>query len=169
MIIHVSDRRRAGITLIEAMAVMFGLAAALTMGATLLLAAMRADRVAAGNLRELARRSELADQFRADVARSSSAPAHVGGWTANESCVILQAVDNSYCVYQWQNGQLERIEHVGDRETRHPIPVGSEFLRVAFERTAANRPTITLRLTEAPPVGLARTTAVTASLGGDLR
>jgi len=161
--------RRFGFSLIEVLTIMFALAVALSLGATLLVTAMRADQVGAANLRELQRRSGLADQFREDVARSKEAPAQLGAWQAGESCIILKISDDLSIVYQWQNGQLDRIEQFAERENRRPIPVGSEFLRVEFRRSTSDPALVTLRLIEAPPYGVARTTDISACLGGDVR
>jgi hypothetical protein len=55
-------------------AVIWALSIALVFGATLLLAALRVDQVGAATLRRLAWWAELADQFRADVARADARP-----------------------------------------------------------------------------------------------
>src|SRR5437763_1079418 len=100
--------RRAGCTLLEMIAVMGGLAITLTIGVTLLVVAMKADKVGAATLRQVAWRAELADQFRADVARAVAAPDSLENWTQGPQCLILRLHDGTHVIYEWRDEQLER-------------------------------------------------------------
>jgi type II secretory pathway pseudopilin PulG len=168
---HGADRiaTRAGFTLLEMMVVMWGLGIALVLGATLLAATIRADRFGAITLRNLTWQSELADQFRTDVARTIAVPDSLGALTRGPQCLILRLHDGTHVIYQWQDGQLERTVRTGDAETRRPLPVGSQDMSVEFDRPGGDRPLLILRLIEAPPHGTARQTQISAALGGDLR
>jgi prepilin-type N-terminal cleavage/methylation domain-containing protein len=166
---------RAGLSLIEVLVVMWALAIALLMGTALLVTVMRADQVSAATLRGLTGRAELADQFRTDVARAAAAPDSVGELTRGPSCLILRTPDGAHVIYQWRDGQLERIVRTAGQETRRPLPVGNQDWSAEFDRTGAgvsdpgHRPLLTLRLVEAPAHGPIRRTDVSAVLGGDLR
>src|SRR2546428_7182854 len=100
---------RGGFTLIEVMVVMFAMTIAFGFGATLLLAALRIDQAGAATLRLMAWRTELADQFRADVARADAASERLGELTRGPACLILHRPDGTHVVYQWQDERLERI------------------------------------------------------------
>lgn len=162
-------RRREGFTLLEMLVVMWGLTVALTLGVTLLVVAMRADRVGAATLHKVVWRAELADQFRTDVARTVTAPDGLGNLTRGPHCLILRLHDGAYVIYQWQDERLERIVRAGHNETRRPLPAGAHDVSVEFDRTEGDRPLIILRLVESPARGVVWRTEVSAALGGDLR
>jgi prepilin-type N-terminal cleavage/methylation domain-containing protein len=164
-----SVRRRFGFTLVEMLAVMWALAICLGFGVALILAAIRTDQVGAATLRELSRRADLADQFRADVAAADAAPERLGEWTAGTDCLILHTPGGGHFVYRCQNGKLARIVRTGDKETRTPLSVGGEDTRVEFDRPAGDRPLVTLRVLDAPRRGIVWRSDFTAALGGDNR
>jgi type II secretory pathway component PulJ len=161
-------RGRLGFTLMEMLTVMWALSIAAVLGATLLLAALRADQVAATTLRGLAWRAELADQFRADVAAADATPDHLGDLAHGPACLILHQPGGNHVVYRWREGRLERAVRAGDRETRWDVTVG-EGVAVEFDRAAGERPLVTLRLVETPARDVTRRTVVQAALGGDVR
>ena len=160
---------RAGFTLLEILVVMWALTLALGLGATLFVAALRADQVSAATLRRLSQTGELADQFRADVAEAAAAPDRLDALARGPSCLILRTPDGAHVVYQWQQEQLERMVRTADGEMRRVVPVGVRVARVEFDVTDGERPLITLRLIESPARGVAWPTEVSAALGGDLR
>ena len=163
-------RGRAGFSLMEMLTVMWAMGVALGLGAVLLLAAMRADRVGAATLRTLAWRAELADRFRADVARAAAAPERLGELAAGPARLILRTPGGDHVLYQWQEGRLERVVWSGGRATRETIPVSTrDVSAVAFDRSAGDRPVLTLRLMEGAAYGEPWRTEVSAALGGDLR
>ncbi|HTK76189.1 MAG TPA: prepilin-type N-terminal cleavage/methylation domain-containing protein [Gemmataceae bacterium] len=165
-----STRGRAGFTLLEMLVVIFAMSIAFGFGGTILLAALRIDQAGAATLRLMAWRTELADQFRSDVARADAAPQRLGELTAGPTCLILHRPDGGHIVYQWHDdGRLERIARAADGETRRVLPVGASNVTVEFGRGDGARPLMTLRLVETPPSGSARRVEVSALLGGDLR
>src|SRR5262245_59229032 len=163
-------RKRAGFTLIEMLVVMFGMAIAFGFGATRLLAALRIDQAGAATLRLMAWRTELADQFRADVALANAAPKQLGELTGGPTALILHRPDGAHIIYQWHDEErLERVVRAADGETRRVLPVGAPNVSVEFARGDGTRPLMTLRLVETPPSGSARRVEMSAVLGGDLR
>jgi type II secretory pathway pseudopilin PulG len=161
--------RRAGFTLLEMIAVIWALTILLGFGMALILAAVRTNQVGAGTLRELSRRSELADQFRADVARADATPDKLGNWTAGPDCLILHVPDDSHIVYRWHNDQVERIVRTGKADVRRPIAVGPENTTVEFIRPGGARPVVVLRIAESPRPGVTWRVDVAAALVGDFR
>jgi len=162
-------RDRAGFTLIEMLSVMFVMSIAFGFGATILLAALRFDQAGAATLRLMAWRTELADQFRADVARADSTPERLGELSSGETCLILHWPDGTHVIYQGQEEvRLERIVRTAAGETRRVLPVGNANATVEVARGGGARPLITLRLVETT-YRMARRVDVVAALGGDLR
>jgi len=158
-----------GFTLIEACVAMWAMSITLMLGATLLLAAMRADQVGAATLRRLTWWAELADEFRADVGRAATAPDQLGELARGPSCLILRMSDGSHVVYRWHEEQLVRTVQSADGETRRAMPVGNWEASVEFARTDGDRPLLTLTVIESPNPGTPRRTAISAMLGGDVR
>jgi hypothetical protein len=162
---------RSGYTLLEMIVVMWALAAVLALGGAMLLTALRADQVGAATLRDLTRRTELADQFRADVARAVEAPDRFAEFAAGPACVILRTGGGAHVVYRWHDEAVERAVHAAGKVVRRPLPVGPRYAdsRVEFARQPGERTTVTLRIIDAPPFAPARRTDVSATLGGDTR
>jgi len=159
---------RFGYSLIEMLVVMFALTAVMGLGGAVLLTAMRADQVGAATLRGLTRHTELADQFRADVARAMEAPAKLGDLVAGPACLILHT-GAEHIIYRWNDGKLDRTVRTGSQETRRPIALASANATVEFSRPAGERPLLTVRVIESPPHGMTRHVEVSAALGGDTR
>ena len=166
-----TTRRRAGFTLIEMLMVMFALAVVMAAGAAVLLTAMKSARVGAVTLQRVAWRTDLADQFGADVAAADAAPDRLGDLAAGPDCLILRcpaAGKPGYVVYQVREGRLVRVERDADKDgASRPVPTG--VASVVFSRPAGERPVLVLRLSETPPGGTVRRSEVAAALGGDLR
>jgi hypothetical protein len=167
MTLHSHPRR--GFTLMEMIAVFWALAICLGFGMALILAAMRTDQVGAATLRDLSRRAELADRFRADVAAADAAPERLGEWSAGPDCLILHVPAGGHVVYRWDGGKVLRIVRSGDTETRTPNTPGGEETRVEFVRPTGERSLATLRIVDAPARGVTRRTEIAAALGGDRR
>jgi prepilin-type N-terminal cleavage/methylation domain-containing protein len=162
--------RRTGFTLLEMLVVIFAMSIAFGFGATLLLAALRIDQAGAATLRLMAWRTELADQFRGDVARADAVADRLGELTGGPACLILHRPDGSHVIYQWRDEEgLVRTVRTGDGDTRRVLPVGASNVSVEFARGDGARPLMTLRLLEKPPSGPARHVDMSAVLGGDLR
>jgi len=164
-------RKRSAFTLLEMLVVISVMSIAFGFGATILLAALRIDQAAAATLRLMAWRTELADQFRADVARADATPERLGELTRGPACLILHRPDGTHVIYQWQQDEarLERIVRAADAETRRVLPVGSANVTAEFARGDGDRPLMTLRLLESTPYPTTRRVEVSAVLGGDLR
>jgi type II secretory pathway pseudopilin PulG len=165
--IQFSERKRAGYSLLEMMVVMWALTAVLGLGMALLLTAMRADQVGAATLRDLTRRTELADQFRTDVARAVEAPDRLDKVTAGPACLILRTAAGPV-IYRWHDGTLDRTVLIDGKESRRPIAVGEDST-VEFIRPAGERPVVTVRVVTSPPRGMVARTEISAALGGDTR
>jgi prepilin-type N-terminal cleavage/methylation domain-containing protein len=164
-----NTRGRAGFTLLEMLSVMFVMSIVFGFGATILLAALRIDQAGAATLRLMAWRSELADQFRADVARADAAPERLGELTSGATCLILHWPDGTHVIYQGHDeGRLDRIFRGTGSETRRPMPMGNPNVTVEFARGAGARPMVTLRLVDSK-YGTTRSVEIAAALGGDLR
>ncbi|MFO0808442.1 MAG: type II secretion system protein [Gemmataceae bacterium] len=161
---------RAGYTLLEMLVVMWGLAIALGMGIVLVTTLLRADRVSQATLRHLVLRATVADQFRADVGRAADAPDALGEDKRGPACLILRVPDVGHVIYRVKAEQLERIVRATDgMDVRRSEPIGPPESTVEFGRTEGERPTIVLRLIDAPAPGAIRRTEIAAVVGSDRR
>lgn len=159
---------RRAYSLIEMLAVMAVLAFILGLGGALLLTAMRADQVGAATLHEMSIHDELADQFRADVARATETPAELGNLKAGPTCLILRTAAG-HVAYHWHDHKLDRIVLANGQESRRPVAVSSEDTSVEFVRPAGDRTIISVRVIQTLPRTAKRTTEISAALGGDVR
>jgi Tfp pilus assembly protein FimT len=160
--------RRAGFSLLEMLVMMAALSVVLALGGAVLLTVMRADRVGAATLRDLTRHTELADQFRGDVARATAAPDRLGELTAGPTCLILQT-GHETIIYRWQDSHLDRVVRAGDKEMRRQIALNAENSTVEFTRPAGDRPILAVRVIETSPHGAKQQSEISAALGGDMR
>jgi hypothetical protein len=161
---------RSAFTLFEILVVMASMGAVLLLSTATYLAAQRINRSAAGLSGRLAVQAALADQFRQDVTQAKAAPGTFEKNHANAQCLILQVPDGRHIVYRWDKGQLERIAHVGRKESRQRLPIGSDRAVVEFSRSGPSGRLVTLRLTEQPgSTPPRRAVEISASLGGDLQ
>jgi hypothetical protein len=147
--------------------VIWALTAVLGLGGALLLTAMRADQVGAATLRDLTRRTELADQFRADVAQAVETPDRLDKFIAGPACLILRTAVGPV-IYRWHDDVLDRTTVADGKESRRPITVGENSV-VEFVRPAGERPVITVRVFTSPPRGTVTKMEISAALGGDTR
>lgn len=159
---------RSGFTLTEMLIVIWTLSVCLGFGVIMVLAALRTDQVGAVTLRELSRRAELADRFRADVAAADAAPERLGEWAAGPDCLILHTAAG-HVVYRSDAGKLFRVVRTGDTETRTPLLLEGDRWRVEFVRPAGDRDLATLRIVESLARGVTRRAELSAALGGDGR
>jgi len=160
--------RRTAFTLLEMLGVMAMVTLLLGFGMALILTAMRSDQAASATLRDLAHHGELADQFRADVARADAAPDSLGDLQAGPACLILHT-GKEHVAYRWRDGKLVRAVRGDGPETSRPVALSKENTTVEFVRTAGDRPMITVRVTETVPRAMPRVTEISAALGGDTR
>jgi hypothetical protein len=158
---------RSGYTLLEMLVVIWALTAVLGLGGALILTAMRADQVGAATLRDLTRRTELADQFRTDVAQAVETPDRLDKFTAGPDCLILR-MSAGPVIYRWHDGVLDRTTIADGKESRRPIAVGDDSV-VEFVRPAGERPVITVRVVRSPPRGMVTKMEISAAMGGDTR
>jgi hypothetical protein len=156
--------------LVEVLVVMAGLSVAVMFGTVLILTTLKTEQTAEAAADRVSRRQELARQFRDDVAQAESAPDKLGDLTAGPACLILRTPSGSAVVYQWQkeDGVLERIQRIGDKETHKQIPIGLKETGVEFVRPG-ELGVFTLRISEQPKNGPARRSDLSAALGGNLR
>jgi len=160
--------RRPAFTLIEVLAVMGTMGIVLLLATATLVGAQRINASAAEIARRLAVQIALADQFRQDVARATAAPDAFEKRRAGPACLILQTADGSGIIYCWDDGQLERTQFLGHKQSRQRMPLGSDRASVEFFRSGPGGRVVTLRLTE--PRGKAASRRViecSAALGGD--
>jgi hypothetical protein len=131
--------------------------------------AMRISRSGMKGLDALVTANALADQFRADVARATAAPAEFGRYKAGPSCLLLRTgKDDDYVVYRWEEGVLERSLLARVRPDRRQIAIGSNTFLPEFDRTGIPRGIVTLRLTETRPKP-GRPIEISAAIGGLVR
>jgi type II secretory pathway pseudopilin PulG len=162
--------RRSGFTLLEMVVVMWTLGFALLIGSALLLGSVRMERATAASYHRLTLRSELADQFRADVAQAVSAPDNVDRLTASPTCLILRLAENKHVVYRWEDGRLERNELAGTGTARRRFSLGVDQTAVEFTRAGLDGRVVTMRMSQLRgPTNVERQIAIAAALGGDVR
>jgi hypothetical protein len=161
---------RAGLSLVEVMAMMAGLSLVLAFSASLLAGAYKIEAAAGEAFRRQNCWSSLADQFRADVSGARDAPDRREGLAAGPTCLILGKADGVTIVYSVNDGRLERSETAMEgNESRRIIPLGWEHGSVRFARA---QPDGMVRLQVLPPADSGppgRYLEIAASLGGDLR
>lgn len=166
----VLPRGRRGFTLIEMVAVIWGLGILMLIGAVSLIAALKLQNAATSYPQRLALHAAAADEFRADVARASAAPDAAGKFKAGPNCVILRVAADTFVVYRWEGGQLERFEMDGARLSRRVVAVAKETLAVRFVREDGKGRVLAMRLDFTQAGGERRgETIVESALGGDLR
>lgn len=161
--------RRTGFTLLEMLVVIWAMSVALSFGAVLLIATIRADRVSQGTLSQLAWRSAAADQFRADVARADEMPETLAGFTRGPKCLILRTAQG-HVVYVVAGEKIERIVRAADgTDTRRAEAIGPPESTAEFDRSGGTAPVVTLRFVDIPPTGPPRRMEIVAALGRDRR
>jgi prepilin-type N-terminal cleavage/methylation domain-containing protein len=161
--------RRRGFTLLEMLAVMAGLAIVAVMGVTIIAGAFKIHQSTSAAHTRANQHETFVDQFRADVARATSAPTSLDKWTAGPTCLILQTASDSQIVYVEAEGRLERWRWPkGGAYLLHPGPQGT---KVSFDRSGPDGKLVTMKLKPpAPPNGKERDPLyISAALGGDVR
>jgi len=169
MIVRPSGSSRRAFSLIEMCAVMATLGITLSLGAIILLVAMRSNQVGGATLLQIRLSTDAGDTFRADVAGAVAAPATLGDLSRGPTCLILQGVGDEHIVYDWKNGQLTRTVRRAERESRSVLSIGIPEIAVEFEAPDGNRPVILMRVIESRGNGASRRSEFAAALGGDRR
>lgn len=139
-----NHRHRRGMMLLEALVTLVVLGIALNITALLLLAAMRTDQLTAATIGRITRTTQLADQFRADVASSTTAEVS-GEWPGNSTSLTLKQAGNRIVVYRAVDDRIERVNSGGEMQQRQPIELGPASARVEFEIQGT---LVILRITE---------------------
>jgi hypothetical protein len=161
---------RPAFTLLEMLVLIWAFGIMLVAGTAVLVGAFRMEQTAVASLDRLNVQAALADRFRADVAGAAEAPEQLGDLKADPTCLILRRPDGRHVIYRWQDKRLERSEQAAKETSRQRVAVGPDCTVLEFTRTGAERPLITLRLTESPGAGVPeRRKEISAALGGELR
>lgn len=168
---NLATRPRRGYSLMEMLAVMWGLTIALGLGIAILLGAMRLGQAAARGHDRLLAGSQLADRFRADVAGAAEAPEWLDERPAGSDSLLLRRPDGTCVAYRVRPGLVERAEGTSDAALSwHSALHLPEDGHAAFRRpTAPGGPAVLVLSEGGKGRGLPRETIVAAALGGDLR
>lgn len=162
-------RRRRGFTLLEMIIVMGAMGVALAMGLALILTANGAARLGETTSGQMARRTELARQFREDVARAKQLPEEFDKYRAGPECLILNLAEGLTVVYQRTSEAMNRIECRGGQESIRQLPFAQAETNLQFTRPKGASGVVTLRLTETRNRLGTTTEEIAAAPGGDLR
>jgi type II secretory pathway component PulJ len=160
---------RGGFTLMELLAVMFGVGILTIFGCMLLVSIFRVHQRSAEFRQRVTRHETFVDQFRDDVAGARNAPPASGKWKAGPACLILQKPDNTAIIYAETNGEWRRtLEPKGISYELHPGPDGT---KLEFHRSGPDNRLVTMRII-VPQTRLAprrEPMEISAALGGDVR
>jgi type II secretory pathway pseudopilin PulG len=136
---------RSGFTLLEILTVMLGLGMVLMLTSIVLAGTLRLQKASQLSLERTSARSALADQFRADVARSQASPASLGDFKAGDRCLLLR--DNgATIVYRCQAQSIERLELAADGMVLRSARLGPQEMGARFSRRGSEGRSITLSL-----------------------
>ncbi len=160
---------RRGFTLLEMCVVMFAMGIAMAMGVALIVTTIKAATVGETTSERFSKLAELSRQFRADVALAEAAPERVDDIAAGPTVLILKMPDGTTVLYQKGEESLDRVERIGKKELVRRFPLDQPDIKTEFARTTIGPKLITLRLTTKKDAGAAKTTEISAALGGDLR
>lgn len=169
MTLHAADRPRAGFTLLELIVVMWALGFLMLVGALLVVAALKTDQSARNTVNRLSQHSQLADRFRADVARAEGAafPKEPEQQRETPSSLVLRMSEKHHVMYLWKDGHIDRVEEA-DSKSYQQFSVGNDCADVEFLWTDLNNPVLTLRLIRTSKEG-SSVLDISAALRGDLR
>jgi prepilin-type N-terminal cleavage/methylation domain-containing protein len=160
--------RRRGFTLMEMLAVILMMAVVGGLLAMLLVDTLTVQRTQGDSQDRTRAQAQLADAFRADVARAESAPAEWAKFRADAHTLILRVGGSEHVVYFWDRGRLRRRVFAEGEEVAHTLSVGGEFVGVEFTRDGG---LLRLRLPSLRGGNAAagQTLEIVAALGGDRR
>jgi hypothetical protein len=112
---------------------MLGLGMVLMLTTIVLAGTLRIQKASQLSLERTSARSALADQFRADVARSQAIPASLGDFKAGDRCLVLR--DNKATIaYRCQAQSIERFELAADGTVLRSTRLGPQEMEVRFSR-----------------------------------
>jgi type II secretory pathway pseudopilin PulG len=161
---------RSGFTLVNMLVLMTALGVVFAVGTAALVGAFRTEKATNAASRRLAAHTALADTFRADVHQARALREAIEEWEAGPTCLILRMADDRHVIYQWQKGELQRIEQPGPDAQTQRVVVGPDCAGVEFLRDPQKSGLVTLRLSVSRGPGNApRRLDITAAVGGDRR
>jgi Prokaryotic N-terminal methylation motif len=166
--VRVLNRSRNAFTLIELAVVLSVLTLVMLLSGVIVVTTIKIGQSGAMSLQALVAYKELADQFRADVAVATAAPAEFGRYVAGPECLLLRNQSGDCIVYRWDSERLERFVLSHREPERRPLATGSIAIVPTFDRSAVERRIVTLRLVDSRP-SPGRVVEISAALGGDLR
>src|SRR5207249_4439678 len=138
--------RRHGFSLFEMTLVIFGMATLTLVGTAMMLGTFKAEKSAENGYLRLRSRIELADQFRADVARATEAPKSFDKLQAGPTCLILRDADGKHVIYLWKTTELHRREQNATGVAETLFPLEPNIRGVEFILSGANDRMVSLRL-----------------------
>jgi type II secretory pathway component PulJ len=165
---HTGNNRRGGFTLLEMVAVCGLLSILMLMLIGAMLGALRTEKQSTATAARAGGLALLADDFRRDVAASSTTPARLDDTTAGPSCLILSRGEGKSIIYLWDEKKLERIEHTGKETFRREEPLHGKN-QVEFVRPTSANLLVTLRIREVINDVAQVPIEIRAALGGDLQ
>ncbi len=160
---------RAGFSLLETIAVLFGFSMLMALSAMTIVGAFRIKNASTDALEKQGQRLALIDQFRADVAGAADAPEALDDLKADGGNLILRKQDGRHVVYRGEGGRVERWERRAPGAEPVWVRLEPAGVTAAFSRADPERRLVTLRLTTAGKLAVAQSLEITAALGGDLR
>jgi prepilin-type N-terminal cleavage/methylation domain-containing protein len=166
---HCQRDRRSGFTLIEMVCVLATMSLLMLFGTSLIVTVIKTGGVGDKTSDRVHQRSELAKQFRGDVAGAKIAPVKADGLEAGPALLLLSMPNGSTVIYRWNEDGLMRIERNKDKETTHRIPFDTRNTQLEFTRPTAGSRLISLRITQTPSKGQVNITDLSATIGGDSR
>jgi hypothetical protein len=160
-------RPRAGFTLLELIAVLWGLAILMLLGAAILVGGIKIYDATEAGYTQASRLENLVNQFREDVAQAIAAPEKFDRWAAGPSCLILQWPDGQHIVYVVEDGRPKRWRY--PKGEHYPLHLSRPGTQMEFLRTGPAKRLITMKLT--PPTAqqssVLESLDIAAALGGD--
>jgi hypothetical protein len=155
-------------SIVELTSIMAAVALALGMLVVILAGALKIETASATSLRRLGAQHELANQFRADVARAAAAPEDWQDDVAGPTCLILGMGKDRHVVYRFQADRLRRFEYTGDEVQQREVALGGTGTAAEFVRPPAGSRLQTLRVYGVrKPGNWELLVEITAALGGD--
>ncbi|MGL4420924.1 MAG: PulJ/GspJ family protein, partial [Gemmataceae bacterium] len=150
---------RRGISLIEAVMMIFMLSFCMFAGTLFIFTAVRSQKVAQLSLETVLSRMELAKELRHEVHRATALNRPVPGYTVGPECLTL-TVPEGFVVYRLKSNHLERIAIEGKNEVRRDrlLPEGTTGI---WQRTGS---LIELKLTQQREYGEPRLLTIAAAL-----
>ena len=123
---------RRGFTLIEVLCVIVLIGVFAGISTLLLRELLEVERSQARSFDQTLRTNELADLFRADVARAEKSLPAWKHFQASPKTLILQMQGGNHVIYSLQEGELGRSAFEGQKMSTRRFPVDSRRIRLEF-------------------------------------